>query len=292
MKKYCIGIDIGASHIGIGIVDSDMGKIILKKYFACNEINGNEERFTKEVCNAINDILSLSNLNKDAIDKIGIGCPGDCDVKRGVLLKAPNLNLTKVHIKRIVENKFKITTFIENDATCALLGEYYFGKLKEKTEGIMIVVGTGLGVAGFTYKKKLKCFDIHYCNSLANIFKDGYDFRTFNSGSLAYLQDMYISKLKEKNFDYRNVDRKKIFEDVFYKNKIAENVLNLYLDEFAKGICNLYKKTKIKTYCIGGGISEYSKIFSDSLKMRLPDIEISFAKNQNNSAIIGASLLK
>ena len=69
MKKVCIGIDVGASHIGIGIVDADMGKIILRKYFVC-ESSGNEKMFSKEICNAIKDILNLSNLTTDDIEKI------------------------------------------------------------------------------------------------------------------------------------------------------------------------------------------------------------------------------
>lgn len=290
MKKYAIGIDIGASHIGIGLLDTNLRKLIFKKSYLY-KCNADKEKFVTEVCKAIENLLKDSETKECEIERIGIGCPGDCDISQGILLIAPNLKLKNIAIKEKIEAKFNIKTYIENDATCALLGEYYFGTLRGKEEAIMIVSGTGIGFAGFSYKNGIQTFDIQYCNSLSNIFKDGYSNKTFNSGSLAYLQDIYMKKLKENNLDYRNVDRKKIFEDVLLKNEIAQNVLDSYLDEFAKGIVNLYKKTKVKTYCIGGGISEYSKIFADNLKERLPNVEISFAKHQNNSAIIGASLL-
>jgi len=64
-------------------------------------------------------------------------------VKDGVILGAPNINIDELNIKRYFEDKFDVEFFIQNDLNCAVLAEAnYFNS----GDVCAIYVGTGLGL--------------------------------------------------------------------------------------------------------------------------------------------------
>ncbi|MDO5557546.1 MAG: ROK family protein [Clostridia bacterium] len=286
MKEiYSIGIDIGASHIGIGIVNPNTGEIITKEYIMI-KINGDKNLLIKNLIDAINIILAKADLSIKNIDKIGIGCPGDCDIKQGIIIIAPNMNLQNVSIKEEIQKNFSVDVRIQNDASCAIVGEYYFGCLKNiKDECILITLGTGVGFASINEKREL--LGIKSCNELAGIFRRAYspENHMHNTGSLSFLQKEYSEYVKQ------GVSRYEIFENIRKGDDGAICFFEKYLADVARAIESLEKHTNIKNYCIGGGISEYEDIFSNKLKRKLPSINLYISKFKNDSAIIGAAIL-
>ena len=118
-----IGIDIGGSHIGIGVVENN-GEIIIKT-----------EKFLKEK-NNIRNILEefiTENVMQFAlmydIESIGIAVPGT--IRNNNIDKAVNLNIENYNLATILEKILKIKVKLKNDAKCAALAEYKYGELKE-----------------------------------------------------------------------------------------------------------------------------------------------------------------
>lgn len=71
-----IGIDVGGSHIGLGIVN-DNGEIIVK---AEKDYVGNEKDMSqiviKTIIELINEVIENGKIKKEEIMKIGIAFPG------------------------------------------------------------------------------------------------------------------------------------------------------------------------------------------------------------------------
>ena len=78
------------------------------------------------------------------LSQINISFAGQ--VKEGVILSSPNVDLKNFEIKREVEEKYNITLLIENDLKCAALAEANVRKVENIA---LIYAGTGLGGAFF-----------------------------------------------------------------------------------------------------------------------------------------------
>ena len=77
-------------------------------------------------------------------------------VKDGVILCAPNIQVDKHEIKNYFENRYDVKLFIENDVNCAVLAEAdYFGV----SDICAIYVGTGVGLGVVSDSKLITGFN-------------------------------------------------------------------------------------------------------------------------------------
>jgi len=145
MSEKIIGIDLGATNIRAAIVqENNVGEILSQRI--------RSKGTTEEV---LQDVFAITDkLINDDINAIGIGVPGVVD-ENGVVYDVIYIPSWKeVQLKKYMEERYKIPVFINNDANCFALGEYYFGKGKGYNSMIGLTVGTGVG-AGIIINKKL-----------------------------------------------------------------------------------------------------------------------------------------
>jgi len=132
-----IGIDLGATNIRGAVVNDDaIAEIISRRI----NTKGTEEQVLEDVYFIIDKLIE-----KD-IKAIGIGVPSVVDVELGIVYDVVHIPSWKeVHLKQILEDKYKVPVFVNNDANCFALGEHYFGKGKGARNMIGLTLGTGLG---------------------------------------------------------------------------------------------------------------------------------------------------
>ncbi|MFH0867824.1 MAG: ROK family protein [Candidatus Woesearchaeota archaeon] len=141
-----IGVDLGGTNIKTALIASD-GKIIKK----C-EISTEAKKGTKVIINNI--ISSIKKVKSGKIIGIGIGSPGPLDYKKGIVTKSINLPFKNIPLKKIIQNKFKIKTCLDNDANCFVLAEAIFGSGKSYENVAGLTLGTGIG-GGLVINKKI-----------------------------------------------------------------------------------------------------------------------------------------
>ena len=76
---------------------------------------------------------------------VGIGLPGLINISRGELIMAPNLNWTNLPLRLMLNQRFRLPIYIENEANLAALGEFYFGVARGCDNFIYLSSGIGLG---------------------------------------------------------------------------------------------------------------------------------------------------
>lgn len=76
---------------------------------------------------------------------IGLGSPGPLDTKTGVVLVTPNLGWTDVPLRELVSNATGLPATLDNDANCAVLGEWWRGAAQGGRVVVGITIGTGIG---------------------------------------------------------------------------------------------------------------------------------------------------
>jgi glucokinase len=145
-EEKIIGIDLGATNIrGAVVFENNLSEIITQRVNS----KGNEEE-------VLNDVFAVTDaLMKDNVAAIGIGVPSVVDIEEGIVYDVQYIPSWKeVHLKKHMEDRYHIPVFVNNDANCFALGEYYFGKGKGHNSIIGLAIGTGVG-AGIIINKKL-----------------------------------------------------------------------------------------------------------------------------------------
>jgi glucokinase len=143
-ESKIIGIDLGATNIRAGVVYGGTIKNIETKKI--------KSAGTVEDVLADFYLLIDALLDKDVV-AIGVGVPSVVDLAKGIVYDVQHIPSWKeVPLKAILEAKYKIPVFVNNDANCFALGEFHFGKGKDKTEMIGLTIGTGLGAGAIVNK--------------------------------------------------------------------------------------------------------------------------------------------
>lgn len=146
MKKnpqYYVGIDVGGTKIAAILANAE-GKIINRLKSATPK-DSSPAGLTRIISDLFEELRHNSDLKRKDISAIGIGIPGIVDIKGERIIKTPNLKLSGVNLKRILENRLRIKCFIGNDANLGLLGEKWLGVAKNIKNVIGVFIGTGIG---------------------------------------------------------------------------------------------------------------------------------------------------
>src|SRR6185503_5107388 len=76
---------------------------------------------------------------------VGIGSPGPLDTKRGIVLLTPNLGWTNFPLRDRLQDMLELPATLDNDANCAVFGEWWQGAARGTKHVVGLTIGTGIG---------------------------------------------------------------------------------------------------------------------------------------------------
>lgn len=139
-----LAIDLGGTKIFAAIISNE-GQVMAREYCLTLADEG-PEAVIKRILSAIDHLISQRNINLSQLDSISIGAAGAIDFERGLVTSSPHLpGWHDVPLRDIVKGKYKVDTFLINDASAAALGEHHFGAGQGVNNLILLTVGTGIG---------------------------------------------------------------------------------------------------------------------------------------------------
>jgi len=139
-----LAIDLGGTKIFAAII-SDKGQVIAKERYLTLADEGPQSVIGR-IFSAIDHLLSQRNLNLSQLDSISIAAAGAIDFKKGLITSSPNLpGWHDIPLRDIVKEKYKVNTFLINDADAAALGEHHFGAGQGVNNLIYLTISTGIG---------------------------------------------------------------------------------------------------------------------------------------------------
>lgn len=290
-----IGIDIGGSHLAIGVVD-DKHEIILKK-----EHNWTQEEkvdLSQSIQIYVKKFIKEIIEENYSIKKIGIGFPAG-NIVDGVVTKWGKI----IDLPKILIDEFNIPTYLKNDVKCSALCEKTLGNLKEYDNCLFMTLGTGIGGAYF-YKNELVVPNKYQGFEIGHmvIEKDGKACKCGQKGCFEQYGSMKAFRTKiEDLFNIERLTSHKMFDIIKTKEKEKEvnQIIEEYTDYVSVGLISLINIFEPDAICIGGSFAYYAPIFMDKIKQkikkRFPNREIPdllIAKYENDAGIIGASMLE
>ena len=284
-----IGIDLGGSHIAIGVIKND--KIIVEKQE--KRILSKEK---KNIEQSIEDyiIQNVKELEKKyEITEIGIAIPGT--VKNELIIKSVNLGVSNYDLVRKLKSKIKLPIKIRNDAKCAALAECKIGALKDYDRSLFLTLGTGIGGAVIINGKLLDTGNLPGCEFGHMIIeKNGLECNCGKKGCFEKYASMKAYKNKLR--DALGLDEKTRGEELLDKLRKNPNdkTLNKVTDEFIEylsiGISNLVNIFEPEAVGIGGSFVFFSDVLLDKLKKNI--LEKNYLFNSRNDIIIVPAVLK
>ena len=139
-------LDVGGSAIKWAVMDDDAA--ILEK----GEIKTPLDSF-ESFMKAVVELYE----SKADIEGIAISLPGNIDVSTGYVYAPGALSFNaNRNIVDEIHKYIKLPVSVENDGKCAALAEVWKGKLKDHKDGIVLIIGTGIGGGVVIDRKVLK----------------------------------------------------------------------------------------------------------------------------------------
>lgn len=147
IKKAVVGVDVGGSKIITGVLTQE-GKILGKPINIPTGGQDPSEVIVNRIHQSIEKALKTAGITFDNIQGIGLGVPGPLDIKNGVVLdpwQLPTMN--NFPLRQVIQTRYQVPVYMNNDANCFLLGESYFGAGVGLEIVFGLTLGTGLGAA-------------------------------------------------------------------------------------------------------------------------------------------------
>lgn len=193
----------------------------------------------------------------DDIDRVAISTAGQVDSKTGIIVHSTD-NIpyyTGMMVKKLVENKTGITTFVENDVNCAALGEAHFGAAKGYNDFVCLTIGTGIGGALFLDGKlyqgsassagEIGHMIIHPGGKECTCGGEGC-YECYGSANALITA---VNKVSDKPLDSFQIFEKENFERPEIRSEIDK-----WVDEIITGLINIIYIFNPPLIVIGGGI--------------------------------------
>jgi glucokinase len=144
--RYLVGIDLGGTNIVAGCVAEDGGTILGVRSVPTGAEEGPDAVVDRIIATA-KESIELARAAQPGIKPVGvgIGAPGPLNTREGMVLLTPNLGWVNMPLRDRIVAGLKLPTALDNDANCAVLGEWWQGAARGTRHAIGLTIGTGIG---------------------------------------------------------------------------------------------------------------------------------------------------
>lgn len=293
-----IGIDLGGSHINIGLVNENNEIIDSIDYVWSSEEKKNIYITMQTYClELIETICEKNNFEVSNIESVGIGFPYR-NIKKGIIY----VEGKPINIPAKITEKYGIPAYLKNDVKVSSMCEKTIGSLKEYPNALFLTLGTGIGGA-YYYQNELMKPSVYQGLEIGHMIiqAGGKVCRCGQKGCFEEYASMraFRNKIRE-TYHLENINSDIVLDLYDKKKKIEEmnQIIEEYTDYLAIGIGNLIHIFEPDAICFGGSFVHYERLFmkkiEKKLKARFPGREIPkllLAKYGNDAGIIGAAML-
>jgi glucokinase len=150
-KSVAIGMDLGGTKIGAGLVDSKGRTLIYHRVRSLSDDVQTPDDLVYKLALLAVSLKTEADKNGLKLAGVGLASAGPVDVENGELVAPTNMKkFKKVLLCHMLQKKMraggvKVPLYFQNDAIAAALGEHTFGAAKKAKVSVMITVGTGIG---------------------------------------------------------------------------------------------------------------------------------------------------
>lgn len=281
--------DIGGTFIKYGLCDQSF------KLLETHKIPTDAQKGGQALVEKIIDIIE----GYEDIDRVAISTAGQVDSENGIVVYSTD-NIpyyTGMMVKKLIENKTGIPTFVENDVNAAAMGEAIFGAAKGQSDFICLTYGTGVGGAIYLNNKlykgarssagELGHMIIHAGGKQCTCGGEG----CYECYASARALITAVNKVSKEPLDAFQIFEKENFEKPEIRSEIDK-----WIDEIIVGLINIIYTFNPPLIVLGGGITNEDYIIDlidrkiyNRLMENFRNVNIVRSKLGNNAALLGVA---
>lgn len=290
MAQY-LGIDIGGTEIKYGLIN-DEGEI-------------KELARKKTPLNSLESFIAIMgeiyDLYAEQISGMAISMPGIIHSKTGYAVHGGTLEyIKKMNMVELLESRCPTTIHIENDGKAATLGELWKGNFQGVQNGVMLVLGTGIGGGILCNGQLLK--GNHYSAGEFSFIKTNSDKSEEEDYRFGYqngLIKLFKNVSERCDLPLDKIDGHLVFQYADAGNTAVLDCLNEYCRTLAIQIFNLQTILDPEKILISGGVSkapllielinkQVAEVFREKNTELFYPPKIEKSRHGNKANIIGA----
>ncbi len=233
------------------------------------------------------------------IDRIAISTAGQVDSENGIVVYSTG-NIpyyTGMMVKKIIENKTGLPTFVENDVNAFAMGEAKFGAAKGKSDFLCLTYGTGIGGALYLDNKLYKGMGSS-AGEFGHMITHAGGKQCTCGGEGCY--ECYAStKALLESVNKRNsihLNAFEIFEKENFQKPEIRSVIDQWIDEMIIGLINIIYIFNPPLIVLGGGIMNEDYVIDlidrkiyNLLMENFRDVNIVRSRLGSDAALLGVA---
>lgn len=271
-----LGVDLGGTNVRAGLVKNDRLVEVVS-----SPINGqgSQREIVEQIFRVVDPLI------QKGLKGIGVGVPSVVDLKRGIIYDVVNIpSWKRVPLKALLEKRYRLPVYINNDANCFAVGEKYFGQAKKYNHVVGLIVGTGLG-AGVITNGKLYSGANCGAGEFGMISYLGHNYEYYASGQ--FFKNVYKTSGKE------------LFERAKSGDKEALRIFSEFGNYLGEAVKTILYAADPDIIILGGSVSKAYRFFKQAMwksiktfvySLVLKNIKIGVSRVRN-IAILGAAAL-
>jgi glucokinase-like ROK family protein len=283
--------DIGGTNIKYGVCNEKF------EFLETHKIPTDAQKGGQVLIEKIIDIVE----GFDNIDRVAVSTAGQVDSENGIVVYSTG-NIpyyTGMMVKKLIENKTGIPTFVENDVNAAAMGEAIFGAAKGHSDFICLTYGTGIGGAIYLnnqlYKGsgssagELGHMIVHAGGKQCNCGGEG----CYECYASANALITAVNKVSNEPLDAFQIFEKENFEKPEIRSEVDK-----WIDEIIIGLINIIYTFNPPLIVLGGGIMNEGYIIDlidrkiyNRLMDNFRNVNIVRSQLGNKAGMLGAAYL-
>jgi len=288
---HTIGIHLGRKKVKPVLMDARMN-IISKKRGLSYKRPVSKEIF-KSLFLSIDDSLKEAEKHNIKVGAIGIGIPGPLDAQTGVVRHPPKFKGWKdVPLGKIVQERYKLPVWIENDANVGILAEKWHGGGRNLNNFAYILADEGIG-AGVVINNKLYQGAYDYVGEIGHML-------FYDHGKYRYLEDIsgvdnIIKRARSKGLDIKNIGDMQNYLQA--NNKAARSIVRDIAPLIGSAVINVIHIIGPEAVFIGGKMSGLGDALLQPIKEIVSqylfgdqEVEVKLSEISEDAVAVGAAI--
>lgn len=309
-----IGVDLGGTGIKVGVVDEN-GAILAKGSTPTMKERPYQE-IIRDIAALCEKVAKQAKVGMDEIAAIGVGVPGICDPKTGVIPFCTNLGWHDVPFVGEMHKYLPHKVIVDNDATVAGYAESIAGVSRGTQSSVFITLGTGVGggivINGRPYSgahgigSEIGHMIIRMDGELCTCGNKGCFERYASATAIIREAKRAVENHPESAIlarcggDPERINAKIVIDCAKEGDATAKQVFDGYVKGLAHGIISIINTLDPEIIVLGGGVSMAGDYLLDAVRVAvepliffktMPHANIELARLGADAGIIGAALL-
>ncbi len=265
MKTYHLGLDLGGTKFSGMLLDNEGRELSYRETPVRNTWKPRE--LSKLLTSLAEDVAGRGHVKTKKIRTIGIGVPGIVNEK-GEILKIINLPaLERVNLRTILP---RVKTSIYNDAVCACYAESVLGTLAHASNGVHLMLGTGLGSAVMTRLNESGVFGNQSVLQVSNIEIGHIAANIQAAVTGSYMDEPYeLEAYCSRKYFKRNtrMPMKEIYEEYLAGDPGSQDLFVQYGVNIGSLLATVETIYRPDTIVLGGGMTAYYNAFKRPMEL-------------------------